>query len=142
MKLSFSIRNWNDLSWNDLCEVAAGTRMSGIELYDINGPVFQGKSSPVNPELAAQTRRRLVGDGLQVPCISTAADFTAPEFLTEFSECLRAAVNLGIPYIGIHTPGSARTGFPKFCRFSEMSRPPSSSKPHTPAPIRPACVIC
>ena len=103
MKLSFSIRNWNDLSWNDLCEVAAGTRMSGIELYDINGPVFQGKSSPVNPELAAQTRRRLVGDGLQVPCISTAADFTAPEFLTEFSECLRAAVNLGIPYIGIHT---------------------------------------
>ena len=32
MKLSFSIRNWNGIGWNEFCEAAKYTRMTGIEL--------------------------------------------------------------------------------------------------------------
>ena len=103
MKLSFSIQNWNNYNWSEFCAVAKDVRLQGVELYDINGPVFQGKSSPANPELAAVTRRGLINQGLTVPCVDTVADFTGPEFPRELDECLELAVNLGIDYIGIHT---------------------------------------
>ena len=82
--------------WEEFCSAAVSTRMNGIELYDIQGPVFQGKASPANPERAAGVRRKLIGQGLALPCISTVCDFTDPGFKREFSECLEVAVNLGI----------------------------------------------
>ena len=91
------------MSWDEYCSVAVYTRMQGIELYDIHGPVFRGKGSPANPERAASVRRHLIADHLQLPCINTVNDFTAPEFIGEFRECLTVAVNLGISCIGIHT---------------------------------------
>lgn len=106
MKLSFSIQNWKGIRWNEFLRAAVSTRMSGIELYDIAGPVFAGKESPANPELAPSIRRRLISDGLSVSCINTVADFTDPSFMREMEECIRIAVNLGIPYIGIHTSSS------------------------------------
>ena len=106
MKLSFSIRNWNGIGWNEFCEAAKYTRMTGIELYDIAGPVFSGKESPTNPELAAASRRRLISDNLAVSCVDTAADFVDPSSAREMDECIRVAVNLGIPFIGIHTSSS------------------------------------
>ena len=71
------------MSWKELCQVASCTQMSGIELYDIAGPVFAGKSSPANPELSAVTRRELAGAGLALPCIGTVNDFTDPAFKQE-----------------------------------------------------------
>ena len=103
MKLSFSMQNWNPFSWEEFCSAAVSTRMNGIELYDIQGPVFQGKASPANPERAAGVRRKLIGQGLALPCISTVCDFTDPGFKREFSECLEVAVNLGISCLGVHT---------------------------------------
>ena len=97
------MQNWNPFSWEEFCSAAVSTRMNGIELYDIQGPVFQGKASPANPERAAGVRRKLIGQGLALPCISTVCDFTDPGFKREFSECLEVAVNLGISYLGVHT---------------------------------------
>ena len=76
MKLSFSIQNWKNMSWDEFCDVAEATRMQGIELYDIQGPVFRGKTSPSNPERAASTRRYLISKNLRIPCVNTVNDFT------------------------------------------------------------------
>ncbi len=97
------MQNWNQQTWEEFCDVAVCTRMQGIELFDIRGPVFQGKTSPVNPDRSASVRRDLIGRGLSIPCIGTVRDFTDPAFPDEFSECLEAAVNLGSDYIAIHT---------------------------------------
>ena len=103
MRLSFSIQNWNKYDWNELCAAAKDVKLQGVEMYDVNGPMFAGKSSPANPELAAVTRRALVNQGLSVPCVDTVADLTGPEFPRELQECLELAVNLGIDFIGVHT---------------------------------------
>ena len=103
MKLSFSIQNWNDFGWDALCEAAVSTRMQGVELYDILGPVFQGKSSPANPDPAASVRRRLISQGLSIPCLCLKNDLMDDAFCGEFEEAVEVAVNLGIENLGVHT---------------------------------------
>ena len=103
MKLSFSIQNWKDLEWNEFCTTAAEVRLQGIELYNVKDPMFGRKDSPVNPELAAATRRNLIRQNLSIPCVDTEGDFTEPDFTGEFEEALRTAVNLGISNICLHT---------------------------------------
>ena len=103
MKLSFSIRNWNDLSWNEFCATAAEVRMQGVELYNVKSPAFSQKDSPVNPEISAAVRRSLIRQSLSIPCVDTAGDFTDADFMDEFEEAVRTAVNLGVSYVQIHT---------------------------------------
>ena len=52
MKLSFSVQYWKNISWSDAVAAAIDARLCGIELYDVNGPMFAGKDSPhiLNPE--------------------------------------------------------------------------------------------
>ena len=109
MKLSFSIQNWSRLDWGELCAAAVEARLQGLELYDIAGAVFRSKSGPANPELAAATRRRLVNQGLALPCLDTVGDFTDPGFERELAECVEMSTNLGIPGIGIHTSCDSQT---------------------------------
>ncbi len=111
MKLSFSIEHWKEMKWADFCDVAGETHVTGIELHNIEGPLFQGKSSPTNPELAASARRDLINRGLSIPCIDTVGDFTSSGFLREMRESIEVAVNLGAPYVGIHTSETD----PDFC---------------------------
>ena len=56
MKLSFSIQYWDGLSWDDFCAAAVSARMQGIDIRDLQGPVFSGKGSPTNPERAASVQ--------------------------------------------------------------------------------------
>ena len=103
MNLSFSIQNWTEPSWADFCSVAAEVGLAGVEIYDIKGRAFTGKDSPLNPQLAARTRRSLIRQNLRVPCLDTVEDFVSEGFPEAFEEVLGAALNLGIPAIGIHT---------------------------------------
>ena len=103
MNLSFSIQNWTEPSWADFCSVAAEVGLAGVEIYDIKGRAFTGKDSPLNPQLAARTRRSLIRQNLRVPCLDTVNDFVSEGFPEAFEEALGAALNLGIPAICIHT---------------------------------------
>ena len=103
MKLAFSIQNWEGIEWQEFCDVAEDTGMKGVEIYDIDAPIFQGKSTPTNPEFSSATRRALQNQGLNIPCIDTVSDFTSEDFLSEFTECMEVAVNLNVPAISVHT---------------------------------------
>ena len=103
MKLSFSIEHWDGIEWQEFCDVARDTKMKGIEIYNVEAPIFQGKTTPTNPEYASATRRHLQNQELSIPCIDTVTDFTSEDFLAEFTECMEVAVNLGIPSISVHT---------------------------------------
>ncbi len=103
MKLSFSIKNWADYSWNEFCDSAKDAGLQGVEIYNIYAPLFHDKNSPANPELSAASRRALASRGLCIPCVNTVADLTSAEFASEFSDCLALAMNLNIENISIHT---------------------------------------
>ena len=103
LKLSFSIQNWKDTDWNEFCATASDVRLQGVEIYNVKGPVFSGKHSPANPELAAAARRSLIRQNLSIPCVDTAGDFMDPDFLVEYEEALNIAGNLGVEFIGVHT---------------------------------------
>ncbi len=103
MKLSFSIQNWDNLTWSECCACAADAHLKGIELYNLDSPMLSGKTSPTNPELAAVTRRDLVRQDLCIPCVGTVGDFTGPEFASELAEAMEVAMNLGTENIVIHT---------------------------------------
>ncbi len=101
MRLAFSIQHWESLTWAELCGAAFQMRLQGIELCD--APALQGKHSPANPELSAKTRRDLLEKGLSIPCVDTVGDFTNPDFPAELTRSAELCVNLGIPYIVLHT---------------------------------------
>ena len=103
MKLSFSIRNWEGIRWEEFCGVASATGMAGIELYDIKGEMFTGKTSVTNPGLSAAARRELAKAGLTIPCVCAVHDFTDPDFQEELADCIETAVNLGVENVGVRT---------------------------------------
>ena len=103
MKLSYSILNWTGKSWQDHCAVAAASGVQGIELAGVTGAAFQGKSSPVNPELSLATRRGLIRQNLTIPCVDTVNDFMSDGAASELRQAVEAAQNLGVPFIGLHT---------------------------------------
>ena len=78
MKLSYTIRKWKDLSWDELVQAALDARLTGLEIEDVNSPIFQDKTGPANPELSSRTRRALAARKLSVPCVNTTADLTDP----------------------------------------------------------------
>ncbi len=103
MKLSYSILNWTDVSWQAHCAAAEASGMQGIELAGIGTPAFQGKDSPVNPELSLVTRRALIRQKLSIPCVDTVSDFMSGDAYTELRQVIEAAQNLGAPYVALHT---------------------------------------
>ena len=43
MKLSFSIQHWKSLSWPEAVGAALDAKLAGVELWDVNGAMFEGK---------------------------------------------------------------------------------------------------
>lgn len=103
MKLSFTIQGWTGRDWGQLCGAAADSRLNGLEIDSVQNPIFQQKVSPTNPVLAVAQRRQLMGQGLEIPCVSTQTDFMDPSADDEIAAALETAKNLLVPYVVIHT---------------------------------------
>ena len=103
MKLSYSIRGWNEFKWDELCAAAQQAGLAGIEAYNAQGYAFQGKNSPANPQMSAAARRDLVRRGLQCASIGTRHDFLDEAFEDEFRASLELARNLDVRHISLHT---------------------------------------
>ncbi len=103
MKLSFTIQGWTGMDWSQLCAAAADSRLSGLEIDSVRNPIFQQRISPTNPVLAVAQRRQLMGQGLEIPCVSTQTDFMETGAEDEIAAALETAKNLLVPYVVLHT---------------------------------------
>ena len=105
MKLSFSTKGWESLSWNELCAKATELNFQGIEIHDINCPSFNRKTDLFDPAMANAHRRHLSEAGLSVPCIDALCNIAdsehAQEGLAEVRQCLNSASSLHIPYVRV-----------------------------------------
>ena len=103
MKLSFSIKYWDNLDWSRLCRAASDARLGGLEIDSVKNPALTVRNSPLNPELAVAARRQLTELGLSVPCVGVEADLTDRYAAQEISSAIETAHNLLVPYVVLHT---------------------------------------
>ena len=80
MKLSFSTRGWQHLSWDELLVSAEESGMNGIELYDLfkRADLIE-RACPFDRYRAATTVRQLREKNMAIPCLDTSIDLALPE---------------------------------------------------------------
>ena len=101
MKLSFSTKGWHERTFDQFCEAATDLKLEGIELHNINNPLFTSKEGAFYDYAAAAALRRLYEKKLALPCIDVVADIAgdADAALDEISKCMEIAENLRIPNV-------------------------------------------
>ena len=104
MKLSFSNRGWDFLSWEAQVAAAADADFQGLELYDLpRHTIWLDKGGPFHTYNIAATVRQLRERQLSVICLDTAWDLAgAAESITEqIADMLSLARDLGAPYVAV-----------------------------------------
>ena len=103
MKLSYTIHNWPRRDWAAFCAAAKETRIQGVEIDTVQNPIFRSPASPTNPQMAMTAKRQMAHDGLDIPVVGTACDFTDPAAADEIREAIRCAADLLVPYVVLST---------------------------------------
>ncbi len=110
MKFSFSTKGWHHSSFEEFCQVANDLRFEGIELHNIYNRLFTDKEGAFHDYTAAATRRRLLDNGLTIPCMDAIGDVAATdntEVVAEVKRCLEIAKNLSIPCVRLRAMAAA-----------------------------------
>ena len=101
MKLSFSTKGWHGKDFNTFLDLAKDLRFAGIELHNIQNPLFTASDSPFAPHATAATLRKLYEMQLSIPCIDCLCDPADPDgeqkAKDEVSAVISYAGNLRIP---------------------------------------------
>lgn len=87
--------------------VADELRYQGIEIHDFRDPMFSGRTSPFNPDMASVTKRKLINEKKSIVCINSncnAAD-TSEENFEKLRSAVSVASNINVPYVKVHVDG-------------------------------------
>ena len=77
MRLSFSTRGWQDLSWNQIVESASEMRFQGIEVYNVlKCGCLMAKGGPFHKYSVMATLRQMRERHLQIPVFDTPLDLS------------------------------------------------------------------
>lgn len=104
MKLSFSVRGWESLTWDHMMTMAEDLGFRGIEVYNIDKQgELTGKGGVFHKYNTAATARELHNKKLTIPCLDSSHNLTAPgdEEIEAVTALLETAKNLGVPYISV-----------------------------------------
>ena len=104
MKLSFSVRGWSELTWDDMMTIAEELGFNGIEAYNIQkNEELTGKGGVFHKYNTAATARALHNKKLTIPCLDSSCDISAPgeEESKTILALLETAKNLGVPYVSV-----------------------------------------
>ena len=103
MKLSFSTKGWHDRSFEDFCQMARDLDFGGIELHNTHGELFTSPDGAFYEYTAAATRRKLLDEKIDIPCIDAICDpgdRTQTEgALAEARRCIGIASSLRVPCV-------------------------------------------
>ena len=100
MKLSFSTRGWQSLSWEESVAAAKASAFQGIEVYDVlHRADFCQRGGAFDAYQAASTARELREAGLQLPCFDTPCDLSTPVEKEAAQTLLERARLAQAPYV-------------------------------------------
>ena len=114
MKLSFSIKGWQNYGWEDYCNIASELGFAGVELHNIKNKEFRSVNNPFDPANSFAIVRDMINRGLSIPCLDAACNIADAEAFDvnckEIEDCIKTARNLKIPYVRIHAGTSITDG--------------------------------
>ena len=101
MKLSFTTRGWQSLSWDELLATVSECGLNGFELYDIHKRTdLTGRGAPLDKYHISATVRQLREREIRIPCLDSSLDLSLPE--TDLSlpeQLIDLAGSLRVPYV-------------------------------------------
>ena len=125
MKLSFSTKGWHGKTFEDFCTMAHDLDFGGIELHNTHGALFTQPEGAFYDYAAAATRRRLLDEKIDLPCVDAICDAADPasrdEALAEANRCMDIASALHIPCVRLkayasHDEAQVREAVESFLR--------------------------
>ena len=101
MRLSFSIRGWDEIPWEELVETARDMGFQGIEAYGVlESGKLSGKGGPFDPYNVRATARDLRGKGLQMPVLDSSLDISLPgQAVQDAKRLVDVAAQMGVEHV-------------------------------------------
>ena len=102
MKLSFSTRGWNRLSWDEITAKACDMHFNGIEVYNVcRTSGLTDVAGPFHDYSLVRSYRELREKNLSIPCFDTPIDLSrnTPETIEELQQVIRLASGMHSPYV-------------------------------------------
>ena len=105
MKLSFSTDYWKGLAFADYVSLAKEMQFSGIEIHDIDDPVFS-EDNAIFSDMAPSVARKLANLGIAIPCLDTVFNMADAENERENLETVKrylaAAKSVRCPFVRLY----------------------------------------
>ena len=102
MRLSFSCKGWQNLSWQKIQKIAYETDFSGIELFELYQP-FASREDAFSKNNIMATVRALREKNLTIPCIDTSMGLCEGDLtVSKISKLISIASELCTENIAVH----------------------------------------
>ena len=117
MKLSFSTRGWDEISWEEMLGIAVDMHFDGIEVYNLHRtPELIQRGGPFHKYNTQATARALHEKKLEIPVFDTSIDIAAEDggvgnasrnaenrdaYIRLLKELIDAASNMSVPYVSV-----------------------------------------
>lgn len=104
MKLSFSTRGWDHLSWDEWVDTALQMRFDGLEVYGLeNKPDLYELTGPFHQSNRMGTKRSLYENKLSISCFDSQADLSQddPKTLDQVRFLIDTAQAMEVPYVAV-----------------------------------------
>ena len=102
LKLSFSVKGWEDYSWQDMIDLATENDYKGIDLCASAYPSYFQKNGVFDKYNSGATIRALKDKGLNIPVVSYSDDIAAgdpAETISKIKEYIDFASSIKVPYV-------------------------------------------
>ena len=102
MRLSFSTRGWNDITFDEFMNIADEMDFAGIEVYKlIKDKDLFVKGEAFNQYNIAATTRALRDRGLTIPIFDGNYDLSRRECIEDIRKIIDVAGHMRVDYVGI-----------------------------------------
>ena len=101
MRLSYSTRGWDHLTWDEFLNTASEMKFTGIEVYEpLKCTELMGRSGPFHEYRTSATLRQLREQNLTIPCFDTNADLAGEtDPTTTLKVLFELAHDMHTPYV-------------------------------------------
>ena len=109
LKLSFSVKGWENYSWQDMTDLAVENDYKGIDLCASAYPSYFEKNGAFDKYNSGATIRSLKDKGLAIPVVSYSDDVSSgdtAETVSRIKEYIDFAASIKVPYVAFFASDS------------------------------------